>query len=427
MLAAVQIRPPTIRVQRPDPNRRFFATKTRSVAGYPNDIQDGAQQMTGHRKNGKSHRHRGRKASPRGPDSRQIRLLASPRRLALRSLLNDASTLAKSQTLTVTVTGLSGFTGGYHIQFQDGLTLTFGTDTKFNVDRNGRFRGDAYLSADYHQYLLDMRVGKFTIQLHQNGNSVSGAYATLTMLGEGVTGPTQAPTPVATPSSFDTPSPGPTATLTLTSQVVIVEGPTPEVEDTPTLFPTLPFFVLPTETPLEAVEPEPTAEPTPIPTLEPTQTPTLEPQPTMDRELVVQTLTAQLSVQLTQTPAAPGVVSPAGEADSPVGTVQPDADTESNARPSDDEADDEADTMFGVPTRYLAAVVLLVIGLVGGCRLRPTTRLKLRPQQGGVQANEDVASEDDFADWYNQPDDASLDTGQPPTDGAPDHPGPDPN
>ena len=64
----------------------------------------------------------------------------------------------------MTVTGLSGFTGGYHIEFQDGLTLTFGTDTKFNADRNGRFRGDAYLSADYHQYLLDMRVGKFTIQ-----------------------------------------------------------------------------------------------------------------------------------------------------------------------------------------------------------------------------------------------------------------------
>ena len=240
MPAAVQIRPPTIRVQRPGPNRRFFATETRSVAGYPNDIRDGAQHMTGHRKNGKSHRHRGRKASPRGPDSRQIRLLASPRRLALRSLSNDASTLAKGQALTVTVTGLSGFTGGYHIQFQDGLTLTFGTDTKFNADRNGRFRGDAYLSADYHQYLLDMRVGKFTIQLHQNGNPVCGAYATLTMLGEGATGPTptpggptQAPTPVATPSSFDTPSPGPTATLTPTPQVVIkgdqttVEGPIP--------------------------------------------------------------------------------------------------------------------------------------------------------------------------------------------------------
>ena len=46
----------------------------------------------------------------------------------------------------------------------------------------------------------------------------------------------------------------------------------------------------------------------------------------MDRELVVQTLTAQLSVQLTQTPAAPGVVSPAGEADSPVGTEGTDSD-----------------------------------------------------------------------------------------------------
>ena len=70
-------------------------------------------------------------------------------------------------------------------------------------------------------------------------------------------------------------------------------------------------------------------------------------------------------------------------------------------------------------------MVLLVIGLVivGAAYYW----LKLRPQQGGVQANEDVASEDDFADWYNQPDDASLDTGQPPTDGAPDHPGPDPN
>ena len=326
MPAAVQIRPPTIRVQRPGPNRRFFATETFSVAGYPNDIRDGAQHMTGHRKYTQSHRHRGRKSSPRGPERRQIRLLASPRRLALRSLSNDASTLAKGQALTVTVTGLSGFTGGYHIEFQDGLTLTFGTDTKFNADRNGRFRGDAYLSADYHQYLLDMRVGKFTIQLHQNGNPVSGAYATLTMLGEGAKGPTptpggptQAPTPVATPSSFDTPSPGPTATLTPTPQVVIVEGPTPEVEDTPTPIPTLPFFVLPTDTPLETIEPEPTAEPTAeptlLPTLEPTQTPTLEPQPTMDRELVVQTLTAQLSVQLTQTPAAPGVVSPAGEAD----------------------------------------------------------------------------------------------------------------
>ena len=193
MLAAVQIRPPTIRVQRPGPNRRFFATETCSVAGYPNDIRDGAQHMTGHRKYTQSHRHRGRKSSPRGPDSRQIRLLASPRRLALRSLSNDASTLAKGQALTVTVTGLSGFTGGYHIEFQDGLTLTFGTDTKFNADRNGRFRGDAYLSADYHQYLLDMRVGKFTIQLHQNGNPVSGAYATLTMLGEGATGPTPTP------------------------------------------------------------------------------------------------------------------------------------------------------------------------------------------------------------------------------------------
>ena len=52
---------------------------------------------------------------------------------------------------------------------------------------------------------------------------------------------------------------------------------------------------------------------------------------------------------------------------------------------------------FGVPSRYLAAVVLLVI--VGAVYYW----LKLRPQQGGVQDNEGMAGEDDFADWYAQP------------------------
>ena len=78
---------------------------------------------------------------------------------------------------------------------------------------------------------------------------------------------------------------------------------------------------------------------------------------------------------------------------------------------------------FGVPSRYLAAVVLLVIGLVIVAAVYYW--LKLRPQQGGVQDNEGVASEDDFADWYAQPMNDPPDPLEPPADSASDNARPD--
>ena len=180
--------------------------------------------------------------------------------------------------ITVTVTGLDPYIGGYGVRIRNGPFFTFNGANTFNSDRDGAFTARATFP-DFEPYSFSGGEAIVSLDLYRDSTLIPGIYSTVTM---------QAglhPTPTLVPTQTPLPTPTPTFTHVPTAT------PTP----TPTPVPT------PTPTP----SPTPTQTPTPTPTPVPTDTPI--PPPTIDREAIVSAVMAAIATP-TPDPATGGSV-----------------------------------------------------------------------------------------------------------------------
>ena len=180
--------------------------------------------------------------------------------------------------VTVTVTGLDPYIGGYGVRIRNGPFFTFNGANTFNSDRDGAFTARATFP-DFEPYSFSGGEAIVSLDLYRGSTLIPGIYSTVTMLAG------QHPTP--TPVPTQTPLPTPTPTFT----------PVPTATPTPTPTP------VPTPTPTPS--PTPTQTPTPTPTPVPTDTPI--PPPTIDREAIVSAVMAAIATP-TPDPATGGSV-----------------------------------------------------------------------------------------------------------------------
>ncbi len=184
--------------------------------------------------------------------------------------------------VTVTVTGLDRYIGGYGIRIRNGPFITFNGANTFNSNRDGAFTARATFP-DFEPYSFSGGESVVYLDLYLESNRVPGTYSTVTML------PGLHPTP--TPIPTQTPLPTPTPTLT----------PVPTATLTPT--------PVPTPTPTPSPTPTPTQTPTPTSTPVPTETPV--PPATIDRDAIVSAVMAAIATPAPD-PATGGSVDRAG-------------------------------------------------------------------------------------------------------------------
>ena len=191
--------------------------------------------------------------------------------------------------VTVTVTGLDRYIGGYGIRIRNGPFFTFNGATTFNSNRDGAFTARATFP-DFEPYSFSGGEAVVYLELYRESNRVPGIYSTVTMLPGLHPTPTPVPTQTPLPTATPTPTPVPTATPTPT--------PTP----------------VPTPTPTPSPTPTPTQTPTPTPTATPVPTDTPVPAPTIDQAAIVSAVMAAIATP-TPDPAAGTVDRPGGVID----------------------------------------------------------------------------------------------------------------
>ena len=191
--------------------------------------------------------------------------------------------------VTVTVTGLDRYIGGYGIRIRNGPFFTFNGANTFNSNRDGAFTARATFP-DFEPYSFSGGEAVVYLELYRESNRVPGIYSTVTMLPGLHPTPTPVPTQTPLPTATPTPTPVPTATPTPT--------PTP----------------VPTPTPTPSPTPTPTQTPTPTPTATPVPTDTPVPAPTIDQAAIVSAVMAAIATP-TPDPAAGTVDRPGGVID----------------------------------------------------------------------------------------------------------------
>ena len=164
--------------------------------------------------------------------------------------------------VNVAVSGLNAFTAGYSIRIANGPPLRFGSETRFQTNREGEFTGRSIIPVEYHEDVATASGKSATLYVYRSGERIPGVFATVTLRQERYVAPT--PTPTITPTPTNTPIP--------TNTPLPTDTPIPPPTDTP---------VPPTSTPLPPTH-------TPVPP--PTDTPV--PPPTINRTAIVQTVTA---------------------------------------------------------------------------------------------------------------------------------------
>ena len=170
--------------------------------------------------------------------------------------------------ITITITGLDRYTGGYRLRIRNGPTLI----PSFTTDREGQSTTQTTFP-EFEPSSFALGEAVIFLELYQGRERVPGVHASLT-LRQGF---------------HPTPTPVPTAT------------PLPTLTPTPTMTPAPPT---PTPVPTHTPTPVPTA--TPIPTPTPTSTPTLTPVPTetplppatIDRAALSATVVASLATPM---------------------------------------------------------------------------------------------------------------------------------
>lgn len=205
-------------------------------------------------------------------DNHRLRELTSDLDLRVASvgLAVNPSTVRINTPVTVTVTGLDRYIGGYGIRIRNGPFFTFNGATTFNSDRDGVFTGRATFP-DFEPYSPGDGETLIFLDLYQGQTRVTGVYSTVTML----PGLYRTPTPTPTQTPLPTPTPTPT--------------PVPTGTPTPTATP------VPTPTPTPSPTPTPTHTPTPSPTPTPVPTDTPVPPATIDRDAIVGAVMAAIA------------------------------------------------------------------------------------------------------------------------------------
>lgn len=192
------------------------------------------------------------------------------------------ATVRINTPVTVTVTGLDRYIGGYGVRIRNGPYFTFNGATTFNSNRDGAFSARTTFP-DFEPYSFGDGEALVYLELYQGSTRISGIYSTVTML----PGLHPTPTPIPTQTPLPTPTPTPT--------------PIPTATPTPTLTP------VPTPTPTPSPTPTPTQTPTPTPTPTPVPTDTPVPPPTFDRDAIVGAVMAAIATP-TPDPASGGSV-----------------------------------------------------------------------------------------------------------------------
>ncbi len=188
--------------------------------------------------------------------------------------------------VTVIVTGLDRYIGGYGIRIRNGPFFTFNGASTFNSNRDGAFTARTTFP-DFEPYSFSAGEAIVYLELYQGPNRVPGIYSTVTML----PGLQPTPTPIPTQTPLPTPTPTPT--------------PVPTATPIPTATP------VPTPTPTPSPTPTPTQTPTPTPTATPVPTDTPVPPATIDRDAIVSAVMAAIATP-TPDPATGGSVDGAG-------------------------------------------------------------------------------------------------------------------
>ena len=172
--------------------------------------------------------------------------------------------------VTVTVTGLDRYIGGYGVRIRNGPYFAFNGATTFNSNRDGAFTARTTFP-DFEPYSFDAGKAIVYLDLYHDRDRVLGVYSIVTLL------PGFYPTPTPVPTS--TPLPTPTPTFT----------PVPTATPTPTATP------VPTPTPTPSPTPTPTQTPTPLPTPTPVPTDTPVPPATIDRDAIAGAVMAAIA------------------------------------------------------------------------------------------------------------------------------------
>ncbi len=188
--------------------------------------------------------------------------------------------------VTVIVTGLDRYIGGYGIRIRNGPFFTFNGASTFNSNRDGAFTAHTTFP-DFEPDSFSAGEAIVYLELYQGPNRVPGIYSTVTML----PGLQPTPTPIPTQTPLPTPTPTPT--------------PVPTATPIPTATP------VPTPTPTPSPTPTPTQTPTPTPTATPVPTDTPVPPATIDRDAIVSAVMAAIATP-TPDPATGGSVDGAG-------------------------------------------------------------------------------------------------------------------
>ena len=184
--------------------------------------------------------------------------------------------------VTVTVTGLDRYIGGYGLRIRNGPFFNFNGASTFQSDRDGSFTARTTFP-DFEPYSFSGGEATVSLDLYQGNTLIPGIYATVTML----PGLYRTPTPTPTQTPLPTPTPTPT--------------PVPTATPTPTATP------VPTPTPTPSPTPTPTQTPTPSPTPTPVPTDTPVPPATIDRDAIVSAVMAAIATP-TPDPASGGSV-----------------------------------------------------------------------------------------------------------------------
>ena len=172
--------------------------------------------------------------------------------------------------VTVTVTGLDRYAGGYQVRIRNGPFFTFDGAATFSSDRDGAFTARATFP-EFEPYSPGDRETLLFLDLYHDRDRVLGVYSTVTLL------PGFHPTPTPVPTSTPLPTPTPTPI------------PVPTATPTPTATP------VPTPTPTPSPTPTPTQTPTPSPTPTPVPTDTPAPPATIDRDAIVGAVMAAIA------------------------------------------------------------------------------------------------------------------------------------
>ena len=122
-------------------------------------------------------------------------LVVTPGKLAI-----EPTQIAIGQPITVRLSGLDRFIGGYSVQLRNGPSLAFDGRASFPSDGAGEFESVTVIPEDYHQDFAERRDYTATLQVYQGRDRLPGVVETVTLLPERYVPPTFAPDAPAAPA-----------------------------------------------------------------------------------------------------------------------------------------------------------------------------------------------------------------------------------